>query len=65
MLATALSTQGHAVYTVAERRAVLERSSVRRDEVIRLAGVAAEGKCPHPLRRVEVKDPDTGDSWCF
>jgi hypothetical protein len=55
----------NAVYAVEERRAVPERSHVRRDEVIRLTGVAAESKCPHPLRRVEVEDPDTGDRLVF
>jgi len=55
----------NAVYTVEERRAVPERSHVRRDEVIRLTGVAAESTCPHPLRRVEVEDPDTGNLLVF
>jgi len=55
----------NALYAVEERRAVPERSHVRRDEVIRLTGVAAESKCPHPLRRVEVADPDTGDVLVF
>jgi hypothetical protein len=47
------------VYEVVERRPVPERSTVVRDEVIRLTGVAASSKCPHLLRRVEVDDPDT------
>jgi hypothetical protein len=55
----------NAVYAVEETRAVPERSHVRRDEVIRLTGVAAQSKCPHPLRRVEVQDPETGDTLVF
>ena len=49
----------NAVYEVVERRPVPERSSVVRDEVIRLTGAAASSTCPHLLRRVEVDDPDT------
>src|SRR5881409_1170803 len=55
----------NALYEVVERRAVPERSHVRRDEVIRLTGVAAATKCPHPLRRVEVVAPATGDVLVF
>ncbi len=55
----------NALYEVVERRAVPERSHVRRDEVIRLTGVAAATKCPHPLRRVEVVAPATGDILVF
>jgi hypothetical protein len=55
----------NAAYAVEETRAVPERSHVRRDEVIRLTGVAAQSKCPHPLRRVEVQDPETGDTLVF
>jgi hypothetical protein len=55
----------NALYAVEERRSVPERSHVRRDRVIRLTGGAAASKCPHPLRRVEVEDPDTGDVLVF
>ncbi len=55
----------NALYEVVERRPVPARSHVRRDEVIRLTGVAAETKCPHLLRRVEVVDPDAGDTLVF
>jgi hypothetical protein len=48
----------HALYEVVERRPPPERSSVRRDEVIRLTGVDAATKCPHLLRRVEIYDAD-------
>jgi IS4 transposase len=42
-----------------------ERSAVQRDEVIRLTGVAAETKCPHDLRRVEVYDPEKNETLVF
>jgi IS4 transposase len=37
---------------------VPERSTVLRDEIIELTGVAAAPKCPFRLRRVEVDAPD-------
>ncbi len=55
----------NALYDVVERRPVPARSHVRRDEVIRLTGVEAETKCPHLLRRVEVYDPEKGDTLVF
>jgi hypothetical protein len=55
----------NAVYEVVERRPPPERSQVRRDEIIRLTGAAAEEKCPHRLRRVEVYDPATEDTLVF
>lgn len=47
-----------AVYKVVERRAVPERSTVVRDEVIQLTGADAPSKCPYLLRRVEIADPE-------
>jgi Transposase DDE domain/Domain of unknown function (DUF4372) len=55
----------NALYRVVERRRPPERSPVQRDEVIRLTGVAAETKCPHDLRRVEVYDPETDETLVF
>ena len=55
----------NALYRVVERRRPPERSLVQRDEVIRLTGVAAETKCPHDLRRVEVYDPDKDETLVF
>lgn len=43
-------------YEVLERRAVLERGNVLRDEGIRLTGVKAQQHCPHRLRRIVVWD---------
>jgi Domain of unknown function (DUF4372)/Transposase DDE domain len=55
----------NALYRVVERRRPPERSPVQRDEVIRLTGVAAETRCPHDLRRVEVYDPDKDETLVF
>ncbi len=55
----------NALYRVVERRRPPECSQVQRDEVIRLTGVAAETKCPHDLRRVEVYDPEKDETLVF
>ena len=55
----------NARYQVVERRRVPERSQIQRDEVIRLTGAAAETRCPHDLRRVEVYDPDKDETLVF
>jgi Domain of unknown function (DUF4372)/Transposase DDE domain len=55
----------NALYHVVERRRPPERSLVQRDEVIRLTGVAAETKCPHDLRRVEVYDREKDETLVF
>jgi len=47
-----------AVYEVVESRRIPTQRRVERDEIIRLTGVGAPEKCPPPLRRVEVYDPE-------
>jgi hypothetical protein len=54
-----------AIHEVVETRRVPERSAVLRDEVIALTGVDADTKCPHRLRRVEVDNPEKGDTLVF
>jgi hypothetical protein len=55
----------NALYRVVERRRAPERGLGQRDEVIRLTGVAAETRCPHNLRRVEVYAPDKDETLVF
>jgi hypothetical protein len=55
----------NAVYAVLGVRAVPTRGPVVRDELITLTGVRTAGKCPYPLRVVEVTDPETGDPLVF
>jgi hypothetical protein len=57
--------KSHAVYRVVERRRVLERGGILRDEVIELTGVAAAANCPQRLRRVEVDDPEKQSTLVF
>lgn len=48
----------NATYKVIERREIPDRANglFFKDEVIHLTGAGAEGKCPHPLRRIEFYD---------
>jgi len=48
--------KSHAVYEVIEKRRVPLNRNILSDEIIRLTGRRAPGKCPHPLRRVVVWD---------
>jgi hypothetical protein len=45
-------------YDVVETRAVPPNSPIICDEIVYLVGVAAERKCPYPLRRIVVWDAD-------
>jgi hypothetical protein len=54
-----------AVYEVVEARRIPAQGRVERDEVIRLTGVGAADKCPQPLRRVEVYDPEKDVTLVF
>ncbi len=44
----------NALYTVVEERAVPQHRSVLKDQIVCLSSSTAWGKCPYPLRRVEV-----------
>jgi len=54
-----------ALYEVLENRPVPQNRNVLADQVIRLTGSGASEKCPHPLRRIEVLDPETGQVLVF
>ena len=49
---------------VGERR-VPQNRHVLKDELIELRGPRAIEKCPYPLRRIEVENPDTGEILVF
>lgn len=48
----------NAVYTVIENRTPPKNSAITADQIVRLDGNGAEKKCPHPLRRVVVRDEE-------
>jgi hypothetical protein len=56
--------KSNATYEVLEERAVPRQRNVISDQVIRLSGQAASG-CPDPLRRVEVRVPDSDKTMVF
>ena len=55
----------NAISTVVGTRAVPENRRIVNDELIELTGSGAAEKCPYPLRRVAVEDPDTGETLVF
>ena len=48
----------NAVYEVVGEREVPQNRNILKDEIIELRGPKAIEKCPHPLRRIEVYDPE-------
>ncbi len=50
----------HALYETIGDREVPQHRHVLKDEQIGLRGPKAIEKCPYPLRRIEVQDPETG-----
>ena len=54
-----------ALYTVVEERAVPHNRSVLKDQIVFFSGSAAWGKCPYPLRRVEVWNDEKQQTLVF
>jgi len=55
----------NAVYEAVGERPVPQNRDILRDEAIELRGLKAQDKCPYPLRRIEVYDPETNEIWVF
>ena len=55
----------NAVYEMIEDREVPQNRCVLKDQIIRLSGSGAQGKCPYPLRRVEVWNSDKEEVLVF
>jgi hypothetical protein len=55
----------NALYRVVERRAVPQHRGIICDQVIELTGVDVQRNCPHRLRRVKVRDAETGQVLVF
>jgi putative transposase len=56
--------KSNAVYQVVERRNVNRKQGLTSDQTIRLTGTKGS-LCPHPLRRVGYRDPETGRHYVF
>ncbi|NIP23647.1 MAG: IS4 family transposase [Phycisphaerae bacterium] len=54
----------NATYRTITRRSVNKRQGLRSDQTIILTGIKAS-RCPHPLRRVGYRDPQTGKHYVF
>lgn len=48
------------VYRVVERRSTRHLPNISSDQIIELQGFYSKKKCPHPLRRIRSRDPETG-----
>jgi Transposase DDE domain/Domain of unknown function (DUF4372) len=48
----------NAIYEVVGERGVPQNRNILKDEMIELRGPKAIEKCPHPLRRIELYDPE-------
>lgn len=54
----------NATYRTVERRRVNKRQGLTSDQTIILTGIKAS-HCPHPLRRIGYRDPQTGRHYVF
>ncbi len=55
----------NALYEVVGENVVPKNRHVLKDEMVELRGPKAIEKCPYPLRRIEVCDPETGEILVF
>ncbi len=55
----------NARYEAVGEREVPQNRNIRADELIQLTGYGAQEKCPDPLRRIEVLDPQTEEVHAF
>ena len=55
----------NALYEVVGEKEVPRNRNVLKDEMVELRGPKAIEKCPHPLRRIEVYDPETEEVLVF
>jgi IS4 transposase len=55
----------NALYEVVGEREVPQNRHILKDEMIELRGPKAIEKCPYPLRRIEVYDPETEQALVF
>jgi hypothetical protein len=56
--------KSNATYRTVARRGVSKRQGLTSDQTIILTGIKAS-HCPHPLRRIGYKDPQTGRHYVF
>lgn len=57
--------KSHTRYEVVSERQTPSKRGIVSDQIIRLSGVGAQGRCPYALRRVQVPAPDGGADLVF
>ncbi len=57
--------KSNALYEVVKEREIPKNGHILKDEIIHLGGIQADEKCPHPLRRIEVYNPEKDDILVF
>jgi Domain of unknown function (DUF4372)/Transposase DDE domain len=55
----------NALFEVIGERGIPQNRNIRKDQLIQLTGYGAREKCPHPLRRIEVYDPEAQEVHVF
>jgi len=55
----------NALYEIVGEGKIPQNRNIRKDELIQLIGYGAWEKCPYPLRRVEVYDPEKDEVYVF
>jgi hypothetical protein len=57
--------KNNTLYEVVKEQEIPKNSHILKDEIIHLAGTQADEKCPHPLRRIEVYNPEKDEVLVF
>lgn len=57
--------KANADYRIVQKNSVPENGNILKDQLIHLHGFYSKKKCPHALRLVTVKDPDTKKRFTF
>jgi len=57
--------KNNTLYEVVKEQEIPKNGHILKDEIIRLTGTKADEKCPHPLRRIEVYNPEKDEVLVF
>ncbi|GJQ24518.1 transposase [Candidatus Brocadia sapporoensis] len=57
--------KNNTLYEVVKEQEIPKNSHILKDEIIHLTGTQADEKCPHPLRRIEVYNPEKDEVLVF
>ena len=57
--------KNNTLYEVVKEQEIPKNGHILKDEIIRLTGTKADERCPHPLRRIEVYNPEKDEILVF